>query len=241
MTSPNHAKQGLGRRAFTLVEMITVVGIIALLVVLATPTLVDVLRSTRMTSAGDNLINRMSLAQQEAITRSREVEVRFYRYRDPTSSFPTRDVFWAYQVVAAPVNGAQPQALSEPYFLESGLVFAPDVELSPMLRNVINQSPVGGANDYLFTPRGGAQPAEVSYTALRYYPDGGCRLLTVANASAGGTDSAQAATAFTIPNLSQSFLTLIDTQDLGSGIVPPRNYYCVQIDAYTGKARVYRP
>jgi len=41
---------------FTMVEMLTVVGIIALLVALVTPALVDVIRSTRLSSAGDSLV-----------------------------------------------------------------------------------------------------------------------------------------------------------------------------------------
>lgn len=222
---------------FTLVEMLTVVGIIALLVALATPTLVDVLRSTRLSSAGDSLLNRLSLAQQEAIARSREVEMRFYRYTNPDSDRPTAELFYAYQVVETP-SGTDPLALSEPYYFDSGIVLSPQSQLSPLLQTTANQTkgPVSGT--YVFQPGTGAGGESVSYSALRFYPDGSCRLLTKGQP---GTTAAAQATAYTIPPLDESFMTLVESQNVDSPTMPPPNYYCIQIDAYTGKARIYRP
>jgi uncharacterized protein (TIGR02596 family) len=229
---PRHGSPG-----FTLVEMLTVVGIIALLVALATPTLVDVIRSTRLSSAGDSLLNRLSLAQQEAIARSREVEMRFYRYINPDSDRPTAELFYAYQVVETP-SGTDPVAISEPYYFDSGIVLSPQPDLSPMLQTTANQTkgPVSGT--FVFQPGTGAGGDSVSYCALRFYPDGSCRLLT--KGQPGNTAAAQAI-AYTIPPLNDSFMTLVESQSVDSPTMPPPNYYCIQIDAYTGKARIYRP
>jgi len=79
-------------RAFTLIEMISVIGIIALLVALVTPTLLDVIRSTRLSASGDSLVNRLSLAQQSAVSMGSEVEMRFYRYLNSTAERPSEEM-----------------------------------------------------------------------------------------------------------------------------------------------------
>ncbi|MES2595896.1 MAG: Verru_Chthon cassette protein D [Verrucomicrobiota bacterium] len=238
MQSKSHtrfAKSG----AFTLVELLTVVGIITLLIALATPTLVDVIRSTRLSSAGDSLLNRLSLAQQEAVARSKEVEMRFYKYTNANSDRPSESLFYAYQVVETP-SGQDAKAISEPFYLESGVVFAPEMQLSPLLRTSAVQQREDLSKQYVFTPGSGGDGDDVQYAAIRYYPDGSCRLLN-SNDPTATENATNAALAYTVPPLATSFFTLVESQFVGSGKIPPPNYYCIQIDAYTGKARVYRP
>jgi len=221
---------------FTMVEMLTVVGIIALLVALVTPALVDVIRSTRLSSAGDSLVNRISLAQQSSVSTSSEVEVRFYKYTDPDSDTPGTSQFYAYQVVQTP-SGGTPRALSEVYYIESGVILSSQIELSPLLQSTVAQTEVS-PGVYLFRPAvSGLDPADVSYAAIRFYADGGCRLLT---ADAPGVTAAQSATAYTIPPLNESFFTVVESRQAESTLAP-NNFFCVQIDSYTGKTRVYRP
>lgn len=223
------------QRAFTLVEMLTVVGIIALLVALVTPALVDVIRSTRMNSSGDSLLNRLSLAQQSAVAKSTEVEMRFYKYTDQNSDRPGEELFYAYQVVETP-NVGDAKALSEAYYLDSGIVLSKDQKLSPLLQTAANQQDVTG-NQYIFEPGSGVGGANVKYAALRFYPDGSCRLL---NDQDPGETVVAKALAFTVPSLQNSFMTLVESRSLDSGTTP-QNFYCLQIDSYTGKVRVYRP
>src|SRR6218665_3775088 len=156
--------------AFTLVEMLTVVGIISMLVAIVAPALVDVVRSTRLNSSGDSLINRISLAQQSAISLSSEVEVRFYRNVDSTSDRPQGNSFYAYQVVQSLSNGTE-KALSDPYFLDSGIIISSQENWSPLMKTTTQQ--VGGANNkFLFTPPGTSTGDDVTYASLRFYPDG---------------------------------------------------------------------
>jgi len=63
------------------------------------------------------------------------------------------------------------------------------------------------------------------------------RMLNAAN-TADGDVQAQAR-AYTVPPYDQSFMTIIESKDALS--TQPRNFFCVQIDSYTGKTRVYRP
>jgi len=235
MQTPHTKRPSLGSQGFTLVEMLTVIGIIALLVALVTPALVDVIRATRLGSAGDSLFNRLSLAQQSAISQNTEVELRFYQYINVDSDNPGEAAFYAYQVVSTP-PGADPQAISEVYYLESGVVISQLAKLSPLLGTVVQQHGDSKGN-YIFKPAvSGVLPNQVRYAALRFYTDGSCRKLSESDVV---TTAEQAAIAYTIPPLKYSFLTLIESRDALSQ--DPRNFYCIQVDTYTGKTRVYRP
>lgn len=216
-------------------EMITVIGIIALLVTLVTPGMVDVIRSTRLSSTGDSLVSRVSLAQQSAVSLNTEVELRFYRYTDDNSDIPNESAFYAYQVVATPLTG-EPYAISDVYYLESGVVLSPLEQLSPLIQTVVPQR-ANDAGHFIFTPKAnGVNPDTVSYAALRFYTDGSCRVLSSASA---GNSAEETAVAYTIPPLAQSFLTVVESRNVQAQ--QPNNYYCIQIDTYTGKSRVYRP
>lgn len=233
MTTPNNSRK---TAAFTLIEMITVVGIISLLVALVAPALIDVVRSTRLNSAGDALVNRISLAQQSAVSLSSEVEVRFYRYVDSNSDRPDDNSYYAYQVVQTLQDGTQ-KPISDPYYMESGIIISAQDQLSPLLQTAVQQFE-GPNNRFLFTPPGSATGSDVNYAAMRFYPDGSMRMLN-ANVTAGA-DINNVATAYTIPNYDESFLILVESRDSQSSQVPT-NYYCIQIDSYTGRTRVYRP
>lgn len=222
-------------RAFTLIEMISVIGIIALLVALVTPTLLDVIRSTRLSASGDSLVNRLSLAQQSAVSMGSEVEMRFYRYTNSSAERPGEELFYAYQVVHSPQAGVE-RALSEVYYLESGIILSRLEQLSPLLQTVNGQRPNADGN-YLFKPPGNAQPDNVSYAAMRFFADGSMRMLTSSSSTTGDLDTR--ARAYTVPTFNKSYLTIIESKDAQSA--QPRNFFCVQIDAYTGKTRVYRP
>lgn len=242
MIHRNHPSLAFSKRhnqGFTLVEMLTVVGIVALLIALATPALVDVIRSTRLSSAGDSLLNRMTLAQQEAIARSREVEMRFYKYPNADTDRPTQPFFYAYQVVETP-SGADARAISEPYYIESGIVLADKREVSPLLQTTLAQQKQPRSDNFIFSPGNGISPDSVQYAAMRFYPDGSCRMLNQDDPDSLTTESG-AAMAYITPTLDKSFFTLVEWQDVMLPTIPPKNFYCIQIDAYTGKARVYRP
>lgn len=48
------------------------------------------------------------------------------------------------------------------------------------------------------------------------------------------------AMAYTVPQYDQSYITVIESRDSQSNQLS-KNYYCIQIDSYTGKTRIYRP
>ncbi|HEX2747753.1 MAG TPA: Verru_Chthon cassette protein D [Verrucomicrobiales bacterium] len=83
------------RRAFTLVEILIVLAIIAMLLFFTVPGLKDVLKGSKLTGTADQIIQDIGLARQTAIKESVPVEVRFYKYRNPDARNEER--FSAYQ------------------------------------------------------------------------------------------------------------------------------------------------
>lgn len=230
-------------RGFTLVELIVVVGIMALIIAAVTPGLTEVIRAARLTSAGDQVLGRISLAQQQALALNSPVEIRFYSYEDGQSATGVPAIRGMQLVellndaATATLGGgsaAQDESLTqrrlnEPVFLESGIEISTNATLSPLLSNLLPDS----TDEAIRFPRQNAQ-----YAALIFYPDGGFRLRGTAGAVAGA-DAEQNAT---VPSLAEAYFTIAETRDLERtpGEAPP-NYYCIQLDPYTGKARTYRP
>ncbi len=220
-------------KAFTLIEMLVVLAIMAMMIAVVTPAFIGVIRSTQMTSTGDALVNAVNLAQQEALASNLPVELRFYIWRDqndPTVS----EHFHGYQVIrlgkvgqrtmntGSNTNYAQAEAVSDVVIMDSGIVVMRDDTYSPLLTDKFNE----GGN---FFTRDNAD-----YAAIRFYPDGSIK--TPKSASNGGSVEAGVVP----PSLPDSYLTVADAREASAG-GDLKNYYCIQIDPYTSKARVYRP
>jgi uncharacterized protein (TIGR02596 family) len=99
------------RRAFSLIELLVVCGIIAIIAAFAIPASVTVMRGSQLTQASQVLQDQMALARQNALTRNRVVEVRFYTYKDPEvpgqgSGSASTGMFRALQLFELLPNGA---------------------------------------------------------------------------------------------------------------------------------------
>ncbi len=64
-------------RAFSLLEILAVVAILEILMVLVAPAIVSSLGSSNLNKAGQTIGDQIALARQEALTRNREVQIRF--------------------------------------------------------------------------------------------------------------------------------------------------------------------
>lgn len=87
MRSPASATDGARRRdahvrGFSLIELLLVIAIIAIASSLTIPAFNQVTAGYDMSSAGASVIAQLSSARQTAITRNRNVEVRFYSYAE---------------------------------------------------------------------------------------------------------------------------------------------------------------
>src|SRR5437867_3284281 len=71
------------KNAFSLLELLVVIAIIAIIGAFAVPATGQLLNGSSMTQAANALTDQTAAARQQALTRNRSVEVRFYSFADP--------------------------------------------------------------------------------------------------------------------------------------------------------------
>lgn len=223
-------------RAFSLVELLVVMAVIAVIAQFTIPAVSSMLRSSRLTLAADILIDQLSLARQLAISDNRVVEVRFFRYGDPevpgeNLNVSTTGQFRALQIyeildngIAMPLDkvqmlptsvimnstsGTSAAALSS-LFLDQTLVTSAQVLTDATAPNL----PRGVNKNY-------------DYLAFRFLQDGSTNLPPSSSQTSGGI----------------WYVTIHDINDLGKivGSAPPPNFITLQVDPLNGGVKSYRP
>jgi uncharacterized protein (TIGR02596 family) len=225
------------RRGFTLIEMLAVLGIVAVVVAVAAPAVLGVINSTRITQAGDEFMGLISQAQQTALAESRPVEVRLYRMSD--SSLAGDDsagqyrglMFVRYYQAGEPdprtATGAplgQPLAIADfggIHRLPSGVVMASSENLSSLM-SLPESRPTGGNADLVAKQNGEYAevrlPDALSYRSFLCLPE--------------GTDLNTA-----VP----WFVTLLMSNEANAEAAKLKNFYTIQIEPATGRIMSYRP
>jgi uncharacterized protein (TIGR02596 family) len=211
-TLPSRCRQS----AFSLVEMLAVIGVIGLIAATTTPMLFSTMKANRLTAAGEELVNRISLAQQMAVSRNHEVELRFYHFKDPEDT-TAGDHYRSTLIVEPAPDPEAPTAtaykvLSEMSYLRGGIVIANDEKLSPPFAESSRDENTDTDN-YVRT-------AEAKYKTVRFFPDGSCDLTVITN---------------------ESYLTLVDAREFENGNAIPNNFFAIQVDHYTSRVTPYRP
>lgn len=144
----------------------------------------------------------LSVARQEAVTRNRDVEVRFYYLTNGGVTGWRALQLWTLEQTA---NGPTTNTSSRITLLPDGVVIATNDSLSPL----VTDSPHSGTVNlgaYGSTP----------YKSFRFRPNGATEI------AVGNAD----------------FLTLAPASDTSAR---PVNFYTLQVDSLTGKAKVIRP
>lgn len=220
-------------RAFTLIEMLVVLAIMAMMIAVVTPAFIGVIRSTQMTSTGDALVNAVNMAQQEALASNLPVELRFYIWEEVNDASVSKH-FHGYQVIrlgkvgqrtmssGSNTNYAQAEAVSDVVIMDSGIVVMRDNTYSPLLTDKFSE----GGN---FFTRDNAD-----YAAIRFYPDGSIK--TPKSASNGGSVEAGVVP----PSLPDSYLTVADAREASAGGIS-KTTIVFRLTRIHQKARVYRP
>ncbi|MDB6118180.1 MAG: Verru Chthon cassette protein [Verrucomicrobiaceae bacterium] len=204
--------------AFTLIELMVVVGVIALVTAAIAPMVFSTMASTRITSAGETLASQIALGHQLAVSGNQEVEVRFYQYEDinsPGSGTGYRAVAMvrASTVFGTTGSGALGQLLTEPFYMPSGIVIGENAKLSPPLSKLSPESDKEGIIK---------KARSATYRAFHFYPN-------------GSTDLNQHSLV-----ANQCYFTLGEERLISKGDIP-KNFYAVQVDPYTGRTATYRP
>lgn len=233
------------RAAFTLIELLVVISIIAMLLALGAPTVLNSIKSSRLTGAGEKLLGALSEAQQNAFSQNQPIEVRFYK---APGAIGNELQFRGYQFfristasIAAPAKnpggkdvmpGDEVVSKYGSYNrLPENVMISADTApsgLSPMLDGPglkdAGDAAGGNPND---------KKADLTYNAIRFLTDGTCRKVT---STTGGLAT------LSFLGLPQSYLTIVeDDGKTYTGASPPKNFYTIQTDPYTGKSRAYRP
>lgn len=219
----------LRRRAFSLIELIVVISIIVIIAAFTVPAATTILRGSALTQASSMIVGQISLARQQALTKNRAVEVRFYRFGDPESpgedvSDPATGKFRAMQLFEVLENGTA-IPLDKMQALPNTVVFAYSDSGDLGLSSIIDKAKAGdpkkpGADDKAAPrlPRG--VDFKYEYVAFRFLQDGSTNLVP--------TDT--------------WYLTLIGiTDQLKSPNEPPPNFFTVQVDPVSGSTRTFRP
>ncbi len=107
-------------RAFSLVEMLTVLSAIAILAGFSLPAVNQIQSASALSSASESLVDQLKLARQQAMTRNRPVEVRIYQLPDPADG--SRKVWRGMQIFVVEDNGVVPS--------ERPIFFPPMVRIS---------------------------------------------------------------------------------------------------------------
>jgi uncharacterized protein (TIGR02596 family) len=216
------------RSAFTLVEMLAVVGVISVILVLAVPAADQVLGGSNLTQSGQLVNDQLTLARQAAISSNRRVQVRFYQL--PVASAGNSISFCAMQVfrVDDPINqgsaGTTPAALritalTKLQTLHTGVIFANDGTHSTLL--VPSGSAVLSVTGSTNIPAYRNQLCP--YVGFQYLPDGSTDLDPTANATQGGW-----------------FITLVPA----NRVIPsgqPANFCTLRVDPIGGRVQSFRP
>lgn len=203
-----------------------------MLLVFAAPSLNGVLNAYRLSTAGDSMMGIISEAQQLTSSSNQPVELRFFKYGDEFGgniSYRACMLFRVGQVVQGDVASERLIPQGGLVKLPSGTLLVSDQDMSPLLDGE-------GQNDASEErPMGYSGVNGATFMALRFMPDGSCRKVVT---QSSGDPFAQLA----YQQLNRSYFTIvIDQGVMVSKDNLPKNFYTVQIDPFTSKARSYKP
>jgi len=221
-------------RAFSLVELLVVISVIAIIAGFAVPAVTTMIRGSSLTQGSQNIADQIVLARQLALSRNRSVEVRFYKFADPETpgedpKNPKTGFFRACQTFEILDNGG---ALPS-----GGLIRLPagvimnEGTLSTILKERPREEPKSSDPSLPDTQA----LRNYEYVALRFLPDGSTDLPPTGVESGDSKGDSW-------------YLTIhgAQIQNKGAGGAGktdtlPDNFFTLQIDPITGSTRSYRP
>ena len=220
------------RRAFTLVEMLVVMGIILILLSLVVPAVTTLLKGNDLTQGGEDVANQLGVARQLSLTQNHPVEVRFYQYGDPSKSGesatnPNVGKFRALQTFSISEAGVA-TPIDRVHKLPNSVIIDSGSTLSTLIAKATTSSGTSGSGPTLTSSPQTLSLPDVGKTynsvAFRYFPDGSTNLPLAAGTT-----------------VNSWFLTVHSFQYGDNPSTVPPNFLTIQIDASNGNTREFRP
>lgn len=162
MTSPLSSPRPI--RAFSLVEMLVVLAIIAIVSALVVPAVNGIGGAFTMTTTGQTVLDQLVSARQLALSRNRNAEVRFYK---SAPEIGTGDIFRGTQIwVQAQKDGVVSyQPTGRVQWIKNGFKILESETYSPLIGNDFEEG-YGGTTDL---PKGKSTSL---YVAVRFRANG---------------------------------------------------------------------
>ena len=224
--------------AFTLVEMLVVMGIILILFSLVVPATTTMLKGNDLTQAGQDVSNQLGVARQLSLTQNHPVEVRFYQYGDPSKageSATDPNTGWKFRALQtfAISDAGVATAMDKIHKLPNSVIIDSGATLSTLIGkastgSTSNSGTAAGSGPILTaSPQTFPLPDIGNYynsVAFRFFPDGSTNLPLAAGAT-----------------VNSWFLTVHGFQYGDNPSAVPPNFLTIQIDPSNGNTREFRP
>ena len=204
-------------RGFTLLELLAVIAIMAIFAMLALPAFTHLNKAAALTNSASLISDQLTAARQSALSRSRVVEVRFYKL--PGELKGSAKAYRAFRVFLYDEKVQNAFALTNLVKLLPGVVMPDDQNFSTILNT--------SSNNRILTPATETLPGvtdPVTYQAFRFRSNGATDL-DPSGAPAGD----------------KWFLTLKAETDPVAGTQPAHNFVTLMIDPVSGRVRTFRP
>lgn len=213
-----------GRRgAFTLIELLVVLALMVIVIGMTLSSLQGMLGSSRLAQAGETVIGALSVARQEAISRNRDVEVRFITCK-PFDNLHNQEDLRAIHVLTRNDESGW-RSVTKPLVFANGIVGWREAGSSPLMK-LPAVTPVASGSDA--DPMIGALQHNYTYRAFTFRAD-------------GSTDLAMRAEfQDEVDGQGGIFLTIVEELKVGQSTLPP-NFVSISIQPRTGAVTAWRP
>lgn len=208
-------KRILKNPAFTLLELLVVIGIMAILMALMVPATGSIMRSINMNRAVSLVVDELNFARQTALSKNQEVEIRFYKLGSTLD--PADKQFRAMRCYLA--AGKKPEdftSLGRLKRLPESIVISSVPRYSSLMDfSAGNELGLKAGTEKL---SGTSETSE--YVSFRFRANGSTSLA----------------------EMGKWFLTLYpEAPNVGMDSELPANLFTAQLDPVTGRVRSFRP